>query len=937
MTKLALVLLFAVPFVALAQQTAIQGTVQDASGAVIPNATVRAQSAGGRAFNTTSGAAGAYVFPALEAGEYKVRAQAQGFAPAERTVVLLVGQVVTGDFSLRPATASETVEVVESAATIDVSSSQVGGNVDTRRMTETPLNGRNWMELAMLVPGVTANAVSTVPLGSVSQGKYQINVDGQQVTQNAAGAGFGQPQYSREALAEFQVITNRFDATLGRSSQLQVNAQSKSGTNKLHGSAYGYFRSDSLNAADPIGQRILPYSDKQYGGTVGGPLKTDKLFFFAAYEGEKQPSTVIMNPIGFNQTFSFGNDFSTQTWLTRVDWQASSSIKLSLRLNGAQWRNPFGNIDGSSHPSRAANQTRDGMGAVFNMNWSIKPTFLNEIKYGYNYFEWTNNQLVNSIEMRFPGITIGGPYNYPQIFDQHTNQVRDDMYWYRGKHSVRAGAEYLANNHTGYFQQNVRGLANPISSYPANIAQLIPVWNDPTTWNFGAIAPLVTSYTQGFGDFTVDIPRNIVAFWLQDDWKLNQRLTVNLGVRYDNDIGIWYTVPLKTGILPARGGENKNFAPRIGFAYDLRGDRKTVIRGGTGLYYADIQANQVIDQQVFNGERSIQAAVNRTATQNIDLAKPFGALTGADFISGKVVAPLQNIQILAPGAQTPYSFQMSLGAEHQFGKGWTFSGDFVTWRVYHEWQRQDRNLFFDPATGFGKNPSTSARPDTRYSQILQFATPRSAGAIYKGGQFSLNRRLGSRYQLGSAWTFAKLRDSSVGAFNYPNNQYDLNDEWAQSVDDQRTTIAFDGSAKLPWGFSFSMFYHFGSGNAFAETAPGNPFNYVGASNRTFLSTTRVFIDPRFQHASIAPGFTTLDRNAFRGQHINRVDMRLSKSISIKERYKITGIFESFNTLNGQNYGTYQLATGSSTYGRPAFNSNLAYAARMLQMAVRFDF
>lgn len=117
------------------------------------------------------------------------------------------------------------------------------------------------MELSLLVPGVTVNAVSTVPLGNSNQGRFQINVDGQQVTQNAAGSGFGQPQFSREAMAQFQVITNRFDATLGRSAQLQINAQTKSGTNTIHGSAYGYFRSDSFNAADPIAQRVLPFKN----------------------------------------------------------------------------------------------------------------------------------------------------------------------------------------------------------------------------------------------------------------------------------------------------------------------------------------------------------------------------------------------------------------------------------------------------------------------------------------------------------------------------------------------------------------------------------------------------------------------------------------------------------------------------------------------------
>lgn len=180
-----------------AQQTAISGAV--ASTVISPS--------------------GIYSFPSLQATTFKVRVEVPGFTPAERTINLLVGQSATSEFALKPSAASSTIEVREDVVEIDVNSSQVGGNVDPGRMKNTPLNGRNWMERFLLVPGVTVNAVSTVPLGNGSQGRFQINVDGQQVTQNAAGTGFGQPQFSREAMAQFQVITNRFDATLGRSAQ----------------------------------------------------------------------------------------------------------------------------------------------------------------------------------------------------------------------------------------------------------------------------------------------------------------------------------------------------------------------------------------------------------------------------------------------------------------------------------------------------------------------------------------------------------------------------------------------------------------------------------------------------------------------------------------------------------------------------------------------
>lgn len=938
MKRLVLLLVYATT--AMAQQTSISGTITDATGAVIPQAVVRlVQTGGGASRSTTSTSTGTYSFPTLAAESYRLRVEVPGFTPSERTLTLLVGQSAVIDVQMQPASAAATVDVLAETVEIDVNSSQVGGNVDPGRMTNTPLNGRNWMELSLLVPGVTVNAVSTAPVGNGNQGRFQINVDGQQVTQNAAGTGFGQPQYSREAMAQFQVITNRFDATLGRSAQLQVNAQTKSGTNSFHGSGYGYFRSDMFNAADPIAQRVLPFENKQFGGTFGGPILKDKLFFFAAYEGERQPSTVVTTPQGFNgQKFEFANDFSTNTFLTRVDWQAKSSQRFSFRFNKSTWRNPFGNVSGTTHPSQAAKQTRDNSSFFVNWNWAASPSFVVEAKYGFNYFQWTNVPYVETAEFRFPGgITIGGPYNYPQEFNQNTHQARTDLYWMKGGHSVKFGGEYLANNHTGLFQQNVRGQANPISSTPANLAEIFPVWNDPTTWKLDVVAPLVSSYTQGFGNFNIDIPRNIVGFWAQDDWKITRRLTLNLGLRYDNDLGIWSTPALRSGVLPARGGQNTNFGPRVGFAWDLFGNRKTVIRGGGGLYYADIQANQVINQSIFNGERSLQVAVNRTSTTNIDLNKPFGQYTGDDFLSGRAPSPIQNIQVLGPGAQTPYSMQASIGAEREIASAWTVSGDFVYWRIYHDWIRQDQNVFYNPATGFGTNPTTTGRPDPRFGQILVFTTPNAAGSIYVGGQFEVTRRFGERFQVGTSYTVSKLKDSTNGAFGYPNNQFDLADEWGPSLDDQRHTLNFDGSVRLPWGLQSSVFYHFGSGTAFASLAPGNPFNYVGTSNRTFANGTTVFIDPKYLYPSRAPGFTNVKRNSLRGQPINRVDWRLAKTIAVRERARVTGIFEVFNVLNYQNYGTYASNIGLSTYARPAYNSNLAYAARMLQFAVRVDF
>ena len=186
-----------------------------------------------------------------------------------KDVELLVGQNATIPFTLKLASVTETLTVIGETPLVDTTSSQVAGNVDRRQMEQLPLQGRNWMELSKLVKGVTANDVgNSIGTGAMDD-LWQLNLDGQQITQKVAGSGFGQPKFSRESIAEFQIVTNMFDITQGRSAGMEIQAISKSGTNNFSGSTYGYFRSDSLNSADLVAKKVLPYSNQQVGAHAG--------------------------------------------------------------------------------------------------------------------------------------------------------------------------------------------------------------------------------------------------------------------------------------------------------------------------------------------------------------------------------------------------------------------------------------------------------------------------------------------------------------------------------------------------------------------------------------------------------------------------------------------------------------------------------------------
>ncbi|HEX4134100.1 MAG TPA: carboxypeptidase regulatory-like domain-containing protein [Bryobacteraceae bacterium] len=932
--------LFCLPLAA--QQTSINGRVVDPSSASIAGGIVTVTGDDASKLSTTTNGQGLYQFPSLRAAKYVVRFEAPGFAPAERTISLLVGQAADIDMTMQVASAVSSVAVTADTTTVDTTSSTVSGDVSPAEVSKLPLNGRNYLQLAMLVPGITSNDVTNSPLGATDAGKLQINVDGQQVTQTTASDSFGQPQYSQDAIDQFQIITNRFDATLGRSARIQVNVQTKSGTNHYHGTLYGYFRNDAFNASDPVAHTVLPFSDQQFGGTFGGPIIKDKLFAFFAYEGERQPNTSFTTPTGFGgETFSFQNELRTNSYLFHGDWQVNSNNRLSVRASEYTWGVPYNNVTGSASPTRATKSTKTSYTGLVTWTWTISPGLVNDLKLGANHFDYSNSPLISTPEFRLPTITVGSPYNYPQHIGQNVEQYRDDLFWLKGTHSFKTGFDYLHNNFHGNFGQNVRGTVLGFSSGVSalNLAQIFPVWNDPSTWNIAALSPYATSYTQGFGNFDFSIPTNAMGFWFQDDWKVSPRLTLNLGLRYDNDLGIFNPdLYLKSGIQTPHYNDNLLFQPRLGFVWDVTGSRRTVIRGGAGTFYADIQANQTYDDTLFNGQTTISPAIQATAANPIDLLAPFGSITGAQFLSGAVPISAQTIQPLAPNVHTPFSFQASGGVEQQITKTWTLTADYVHWRVYHDWIRTDANLFFNPADGYAVNPALG-RPNPSFVGILNFTTPNAAGSIDDALQISLQHRFSQGFTASAAYTLARLKDSTTGAFYYPNNQFDLNSEWAVSPDNQYNTLTLAGSYVGKWGITLSGSFHYGSGQNFSVTANQNPFGLSGVTDRLFTASSPYF-GPA---ANITPvtlagvAYDLVKRDSLSGNPIERVDLRISKAFTLKDRIRFIPMAEAFNLFNHSNFGAYQTVVNVASYGAPTQNADLAFAGRMLQFAGRIEF
>jgi hypothetical protein len=963
---------------AFAQDATLIGSIVDGTKAALPGATVTATMIDtGRTTAAVSDDRGEYRLRGLAPGRYKVQAELAGFSTVVvPDIELLVGQNRSLPFQMQVASLSETLTVTAESPLVDISSTQVAGNVDRRQMEELPLQGRNWMELAMQVKGITANAVDTTP--GVRDRQFQLNLDGQEITQQVAGSGFGQPKFSREAIAEFQVVTNLFDITQGRSLGIQVQAISRSGTNNYDGSVYGYFRDDSWNAKDFIANRVLPYANQQIGGAIGGPLIRDKMHFFASFEREDEPNTILAAPALLpGQSFSFDTKLVQNSFLGRGDWQATASDRLTVRGSYWDWGNPFTQVAGTEHPSQAAARYRTAINVVGTWAKVLSNTTLQEVKLGYTHFDWQNllaiPELANTPNYVFPGAgnIIGQRRNYPQEFFQNTFSIRYDLMKSWGRHDSKFGGEFLRWHDTGQWQLLSRG-EFIFTSTPADMNRRFPqdAWDDPSRWDVTGLDSIAQRFDQNFGDWTIDIPRPTWAVWFGDTWRMSDQFTVNYGVRWDADWGAldpphittqatfdpaggqpYPDIDLGPGdmLYPNNLRDIGSVAPRGGFTWNVGGNGNLVIRGGSGLYYSIPDSNTTFSAQSFNGERILVNSFPNDGQPGF-LQDPTRGRTPEDFLSGRYPVPAQGPRVIAHDYQMPSTWQSIIGVQKQIGSQIGVEGDFTHWKGYNFARQRDPNLFFNPATGYNRNPA-QGRPDPKYGQIQWLES--NGSADYAAISTGVNRRYANNWQAAMTYTYMLFANDDTTNFQFQgNNPFDPDAEWARSTEFQQHTLRFNGIWRVPWDISLSGAYLYGSGNYYATTVALNPYGHTGTtrlnSGTTALTIpesvvtsatngTIVPVRDRFDGPAVIAAGEIAPRNALRGLPLHRVDFRLSKDVNLPGGIRLTGIAEVFNVLNHANYGAYNGQINSATFGQPRQSLLNAYQPRVMQFAFKVSF
>ncbi|HXI27698.1 MAG TPA: carboxypeptidase-like regulatory domain-containing protein [Vicinamibacterales bacterium] len=967
-----------------AQQGSIIGIAVDDTKAVLPGVSVTAtDQEAGRQIAAVTNEKGEYRLSNMPAGKYTIQAELSGFTTVVlRDVEILVGQNATIPITMKLASVTETLTVVGETPLVDVASSQVAGNVDRRQMEQLPLQGRNWMELSKLVKGVTANDIgNSIGTGAMDD-LWQLNLDGQQITQKVAGSGFGQPRFSRESIAEFQIVTNMFDITQGRSAGMEIQAISKSGTNNLSGNVYGYFRDDSLNSPDLVANKVLPYANQQIGGTLGGPIVKDRIHYFASYEYEREPGTTFANPSLLPaQTFSIPYQNGQKSFLARVDDQLTTNDRLSVRASRWNWANPY-LLPTGDHPSHASDQTKDATNVLG--TWSSVMGAGNrilEIKGGYNGFHWTNapqDELLGTREYRVPGLNFGAPYNYPQTLNQNNWTGRADFSVHKEKHDLKMGGEYIHVHNGGPWFIQRQGFFT-FNSAPPVMGVVLPPGSglDPSLWNLAPLNPVARdfqiNFAQNEADWTIDVPRPTYAVWLGDNWRVSSQLTVNLGVRWDADPNMASPPNIRTNDIIINNGipqsyshqlagtndygyktdirDWKNIAPRAGFTYNVGGNNDLVIRGGSGLYFASPVSNVTFSPQFYS---HLVAATFVNDGRADYITNPTNGVTADQIFAGQVKTPPQTVRTIATDFKSPYTWQSSIGFQKQLNAVTGFDVDLTHWNEYRDTRTIDANLAYNPATGYNlANGSAPVRPNPAYAGVFQFVSDgkRDQTAIAS----SITRRLKNKIQAGLTYTLMlEMKDNgTVGYGTAPaNNPFDyLDGEWATSQDFQRNTLRTWALVQLPYGFSTSVTYFYGSGNRFNDTIGVAPFGKTGTNRLNLTATgaaTSAITIPaavldRWDGPAVINSGDVIPRNALGGLPLHKVDLHVTKDIRLARTTRVQLVAEVFNLFNHANFGSYNTtlsATSAATtalFGTPNQNPGTAFVSRQAQLGFKLAF
>lgn len=984
----------------------LRGRVTDSAGAVIPGAKVTLTDTNkGTSRTATTDAEGGYVFVGLLPSSYNLKVEASGFAQSSTRLELTVGQQANIPIQLSAGNFEVKVDVVAGAEVVETTRTEQSAVVDNKQITNLPINRRNFLDYALLTPGVVdadniADSsdfrVAQTPQSGLSFGGNNgrgnmVQVDGAETLSSSGGV---QATISQEAVQEFQVVRNSYSAEFGGASGGVVSLISKSGTNSFHGSAFGLFRNkvfDARNAFDfnPDGQS--PFSRQQYGGSIGGPLASDKTFFFSSVERLQQERTAFVNllsdPNIFQPTASqnallnyLGGvpQFAQPVALARAALTTSAqvypnTVKLFTDASGqfpfdedqtqfsARLDHNFSdrstgyirfNITDAVFENQAAGALTavsrgrkfDGFngGVVASHNYQIGSSAFNELKLQYSYTRtgfFTNDPFGPELNIEGFG-NFGRDIFLPSETIERHYDVYDNFSKITGNHTLKFGGSLFfhrvtTNSETFFGGRFNFGAAIPLSTVialnpqlgpaalqaiqgylTANNPSLLPALSAPVnalqSFNFGL--PIV--YQQGFGDPSANSWTNRYGMYVQDKWKVNKRLTLDYGLRYAVHDEPFFVPTYKN-----------DWQPRAGFAWDIAGDGKTVVRGGAGIFVGFLNnavANVTTELGGFGDPGNINIVLATATSGALGLPTSFTvyqtllargvignrAITLADITAAPINlnprpgAPLEVRFRLGPDYRNPVTYQASLGVQRDLGGGFSGELSYQYVRGLHITRNRDINQFKRTGPVNPLNPNGGATfirfPTAAQVQAglsSDFTNPlrlqdnvyeTTADAFYHGFTAQLQKRFSNNFSINAHYTLSKAIDE-VTDFNSDfsaQNPLNIRADRALSSFDQRHRFVASGVVQSSID------------NPFLRDWSIAPI-FIAQSGRPFNLLLGIDSNGDGRSQSDRPG--AAGRNTGRGEAFYSFDMRVARRFFVKESRFLELTFEAFNLFNRTNF------------------------------------
>ncbi len=1011
-----------VALVCFAQSTAtIQGVVSDATGAVVPEAkiVVKNQQTGEERVAQTD-TSGAYVAASLPLGSYRVTVSAPGMQPTTLTdLTLQVGRTIVQNFTLKVASTSEIVEIRAAVPVVETSSVAVSTVINQRTVQEIPLNGRHFVDLGLLIPGSVTppqNGFLTAPLRG--QGSFGLNTAGNRedtVNFMINGINLNDPaqnqitfQPSINTVSEFKVDNSTYSAEYGRNSGAIVNIATRSGTNDFHGEAFEYVRNNAMDARNYFNRKPVPQSPfkrNQYGAAFGGPVWKDHTFFFVSWEALRQRQGLTINQTVLtdaqrDQGAAIGNP-TVQKLLPLIPrpntgtslFVGSATAPVNIDQGTANISHSFGTKDRINgyiaiqedlrqEPTLQGNNipgfgdTRGSRRQIFTLNEThvFSPNIVNETRLGYNriHIVFAPNNALNpadfgmnvgvstaiglpQINLSDIGLNFGGPNGFPQGRGDYVAVLSNTLSWVKGKHSLKFGGEVRRQNNNNFGQT-------------------------PGALTFNTVSDFLNGQAVRFTANPVPIANRMYATsiggYIVDQYRISSTLTLDLGLRYE-----WNGTPVEavnrltafdptTSSLVPVGTDTygevykqnlRNFQPRVGFAWDVLANHKTILRGAYAV---------LTDQPVFNMVTPLNS--NPPFANPVSFSGP-GTIGFADAINAAKAAGSLSPTTVARDFRIPYVQSWNINLQQELpGDLGLMIGYFANKGTHLRIQRNLNQYIpgtstrpyaavaasgpISPGTGLGNIPINESTGNSLYNALWITGTKR----------FSHNLQFNTSYTWSKSLDYNSLNSQGISV----QDSYNLRNDRGLSDFDARHRFVFSGLYDLPFrgnrlveGWELAGILQLQSGNPINVITNNSTFTGVASLRPDILGAVdtgarpapdgNVLWFPAFSGCTGTPTagclflaptparFGNLGRNVIIGPGFQNLDLSLIKTTRITERVRVQFRADSFDLFNHPNFGQpNRVVSSAATFGEittTRFPTGDSGSSRQIQLALKLIF